>query len=64
MRSLPGGLQSATNASVISPLTKSPNKIQVRHDITVLAMTCILQDNRSIIRLIISHNDCDDDNLA
>ena len=61
----PGDLHSATNP--FSSLSRSQQKFKksndARHDMSVLAMTYILQDNpttRELIRLIIGLNDHDD----
>ena len=65
-QSLPGGLHSATN-HFSSPSRTSQKKFKksndVKRDMSVLAMTYILQDSptiRELIRLIISLNDRDD----
>jgi hypothetical protein len=68
-----GDLQSTTNLNVrvsSSPTTsqkKFKKSDDVRHDISVLAMTYILQDNPTIqdlIRLIIGLNDRNDDKVG
>ena len=65
-QSLPGDLHSATN-SLSSPSTSSQKKFKksndAQRDMSILAMTYILQDNstiRELIRLIIGLNDRDD----
>ena len=65
-QSLPGDLYSTTNP-LSSPSTTSQKKFKksndARHDVKVLAMTYLLQDNptiRELIRLIIGLNDHDD----
>ena len=64
-QSLPGDLHSATN-TLTSPSTsqkKFKKSNDARHDMCVLAMTYILQDNqtiRELIHLIIGLNDHDD----
>ena len=62
-QSLPG-LQSTTNVHVGSPsLKKFQKSDDVRHDISVLAMSYILEDNpiiQDLIRLVIGLNQRDD----
>ena len=65
-QSLPDDLHSATNLLVSSSATsrkKFKKSNDTGHDMSVLAMTYILQDNptfRELIRLIIGLNDRDD----
>jgi hypothetical protein len=67
-QSLPGDLHSATNPVSPPSITSNSQKIfkksnDARRDMSVLAMTYILQDNptiRELIRLIIGLNDHDE----
>ena len=62
-QSLPGDLHGATNPPSPSSQEKFKKSKDARRDMSVLAMTYILQDNptiRQLIRLIIGLNDHDD----
>ena len=62
-QSLPGDLHSATSPSSTASQKKFKKSNDARRDMSVLAMTYILQDNptiRELIRLIIGLNDHDD----
>ena len=68
--STPSDLQRITDVTLSSPATTSQKKFKksndARHDISVLAMTYLLQDNptiKELIRLIISLDDREDDKV-